>query len=63
VRRDDPARPAAKPESEAPKEEDRSYDLIANDAIRCRRCGMTSYNPNDISQRYCGRCHQFHEDS
>jgi hypothetical protein len=23
----------------------------------CPRCGMTSYNPNDRTQGYCGNCH------
>jgi hypothetical protein len=27
--------------------------------ITCPVCGMTSYNPNDVQQRYCGNCHQF----
>ncbi len=31
-------------------------------SITCPRCGMTSYNPNDIEQRYCGNCHMFHAD-
>jgi hypothetical protein len=25
----------------------------------CPRCGATSYNLNDIQNRYCGRCHDF----
>jgi hypothetical protein len=25
----------------------------------CPRCGSHSYNPNDMEQRYCGRCHRF----
>lgn len=29
--------------------------------IRCPKCGMVSYNPNDIRERYCGNCHAFHE--
>jgi len=32
-------------------------------AIRCNGCGLTSYNQNDVEQRYCGRCHVFHEDT
>jgi ribosomal protein L37E len=38
--------------------------VISDDgrAITCRRCGLTSHNPNDVAQRYCGRCHVFHED-
>jgi hypothetical protein len=29
-------------------------------AITCLKCGMTSYNPNDILHRYCGNCNMFH---
>jgi ribosomal protein L37E len=29
-------------------------------SITCPRCGATSYNRNDIEQRYCGACHLFH---
>lgn len=25
----------------------------------CPQCGAVSYNPNDILNRYCGRCHVF----
>ena len=31
-------------------------------SITCLKCQMTSHNPNDIEQKYCGRCHIFHED-
>lgn len=31
-------------------------------AIRCNTCGKTSWNSNDVLQRYCGHCHRFHED-
>ena len=39
--------------------------IVAPDAgfITCLRCGKTSYNPNDVQQRYCGHCHVFHEES
>lgn len=30
-------------------------------SIRCIACGLTSYNKNDISHKFCGRCHKFHE--
>lgn len=30
-------------------------------SITCPKCGKTSYNMNDIDQRYCGACHAFHE--
>lgn len=25
----------------------------------CPKCGAVSYNPNDIREGYCGRCHEF----
>lgn len=28
-------------------------------SITCPRCGMTSYNPNDIREKYCGNCHDW----
>lgn len=28
-------------------------------SITCPVCFHTSYNPNDIAQRYCGHCHRF----
>lgn len=31
-------------------------------SITCLGCGMTSRNPTDVDQRYCGRCHIFHEE-
>ena len=34
----------------------------AGKSIRCLICGTTSYNPNDVAQRYCGFCHVFHDD-
>ena len=29
-------------------------------SITCFICGMTSYNQNDVEQKYCGNCNQFH---
>jgi hypothetical protein len=29
-------------------------------AIQCLRCGLTSHNPNDVRELYCGACHAFH---
>jgi hypothetical protein len=29
--------------------------------IDCPLCHWTSYNPNDVANRYCGHCHVFHE--
>lgn len=31
-------------------------------SFTCPRCGAVSYNPHDISYRYCGRCHVFVDD-
>jgi hypothetical protein len=33
------------------------------DSITCIACRMTSNNPNDVENRYCGNCHKFHEGS
>lgn len=39
------------------------YSLASDGkSITCDRCGMTSYNQNDIDARYCGRCKIFHDD-
>lgn len=29
----------------------------------CKTCGMTSHNPHDEVNRYCGNCHQFEDDA
>jgi hypothetical protein len=31
-------------------------------SITCLTCHRTSYNPNDVKEKYCGACHKFHED-
>ena len=41
----------------------KTYELdAAGKWIQCLRCGLRSHNPNDVAQRYCGKCHIFHED-
>jgi len=30
--------------------------------IECLVCGLTSWNPNDVANRYCGHYKRFHED-
>ena len=30
-------------------------------AILCIPCNRISYHPQDIKERYCGRCKTFHE--
>jgi len=45
-----------------------SYKLVTHatvpdlNGIECLICGLTSWNPGDVANRYCVRCHQFHED-
>lgn len=34
---------------------------IAENSITCLRCGMTSQNPSDVENLYCGHCHVFHD--
>lgn len=29
----------------------------------CPFCGAVSHNPDDVRERYCGRCHQFATDN
>jgi len=31
-------------------------------AIKCLVCGRTSHNATDVRERYCGNCHEFHDD-
>jgi hypothetical protein len=39
-----------------------TYITLANDqAILCLDCGLISFNPNDVRERYCGNCHEFHD--
>jgi ribosomal protein L37E len=39
-------------------DDDIEYDQ-QQPSITCPRCGMTSYNPNDIREGYCGNCHDW----
>jgi len=61
-------RAAPPPKAEPPAEKTRkTYKIIPVEgahgdmAIKCLKCGMTSYNPNDVRHKYCGKCHEFHE--
>jgi len=36
-------------------------ELCERPAIVCPRCGRVSFHPQDITNRYCGACHRFHE--
>jgi hypothetical protein len=38
-----------------------TYSIAAKgENITCFKCGMTSWNENDVRERYCGNCHEFH---
>jgi hypothetical protein len=40
-----------------------SYIIAADgNSITCVRCGLTSYNANDVAQRYCAKCKLFHKE-
>jgi len=39
-----------------------TYLLNDGGSITCLICGLTSHHPEDVRQRYCGRCHCFHDD-
>jgi hypothetical protein len=30
-----------------------------SESITCPQCNMTSHNPNDVEQGYCGNCHAY----
>jgi hypothetical protein len=32
---------------------------VEQESFTCPKCGMVSYNPNDIAHGYCGNCHDF----
>lgn len=41
-----------------------TFEIVEVDgmqAIKCRKCKMISFNQNDVVNRYCGSCHQFHD--
>ena len=59
--------PGAQPQKHRPTRVYRAIGLtygigLDGDWIECFRCGMVGYNPHDIAQRYCGKCHRFHEE-
>lgn len=36
------------------------YAKAQGACITCPNCGRTSYNPNDVRERFCGACHRYH---
>lgn len=44
-----------------PLETPTTYEIVENgQAIKCLRCGRTSWSPKDVQYRYCGGCTAFH---
>lgn len=40
----------------------RTHEIVEGGrAIKCLKCGMTSWHPKDVEHLYCGNCHRFHE--
>ena len=38
-----------------------SYEISKDGkSIKCLCCNMTSHNPNDIKEKYCGNCKAYH---
>lgn len=37
--------------------------MTAPPSFTCPRCGRTSYHPVDVSEGYCGACHDWTDDS
>lgn len=35
--------------------------MNAPESITCPTCGRTSFNPNDVRERYCGNCRQWQD--
>ncbi len=43
----------------------KTYEIVASPdgeraGIKCLDCGLTSWNSNDVREKYCGNCHEFH---
>ncbi len=39
-----------------------TYEIVkGGEAIKCLVCNMTSYHPVDVRERFCGNCHEFHD--
>ena len=40
---------------------ERTFEIVSDGtAIKCKKCGLTSYHSKDVEHRYCGNCHEFH---
>jgi hypothetical protein len=46
------------------KPPERSYRLVhAGTGIMCKKCGLISFNCNDVEMKFCGNCKIYHEDN
>ena len=44
-------------------DKEKSFEISGDGkSIKCLACTRTSHNVNDVTNRYCGHCHVFHED-
>ena len=42
--------------------EKNTYEIVEKGkAIKCLVCNLTSWNKNDVKEKYCGGCHQYHK--
>jgi hypothetical protein len=59
----DPAKDMAELGSAVMAEEGVRYWISpGGDSITCTKCRLSSRNPHDVANRYCGSCHVFHDD-
>jgi len=45
-------------------EAEKTYEILSpqgETGIKCLLCGQTSFHPQDVKQKYCDNCHQFHD--
>lgn len=45
---------------------EKTYEIVASEdgfraGIKCLDCKMTSWAAGDVMNKYCGNCHEFHE--
>lgn len=51
------------PQSKLPQEINPPVPVdLDRPSISCPRCGLVSYHPKDIEERYCANCHMWHDD-
>jgi hypothetical protein len=54
-----------RPAATRPEAETNHWAMVARysiPSITCPKCKRTSFNPGDIRYRYCGACHEYHDD-